>query len=543
MVSASAIRLIGALSLLPAFLDAQSQDDLRALRDVVSSQEAEMRAQRDEIDKLRQKLDEQRRLLQQAMGIAVPPASTKPLESASAPRPPGPEATPNSAPRPLPKSEESRNLSLNASQEVRFSNASPTLKLGPANVRLEGYIALAGLYDTANTGGSIGTNFAAIPYPDTPEGNSSEFRLSSQRTRVAVRVDTKTKRANLGAYLEADFRGTVAGNVAVTSSSFGFRVRQAWIDYQRNKWQVSAGQMFSLITPVRTAVTPDPYESMMSYAVDAQYLAGLVWDRAPGVRIAYRPTSDTTFAAALENPEQQVGTAVRFPSALAPVLNTQYNTGTAELRTPNTAPDALFKGSFNFGPDNHRVHLDSGVVLRFFRNYNPAMISGHKNATGIGGNVNLGIDLTRRIHLVLNGFVSSGGGRYIGGLAPDVVVRTDGSISPLKAHSWVTGLEFFPNKRTNISGYYSGVYLDRNVVVDQNGSLVGFGFEGSNAARRSIQQWTGTWGHLLWASESSGSLQWNSQYSYIQNYPWAASTGPRQGTAHLVFGQIRYNLP
>ncbi len=141
---------------------------------------------------------------------------------------------------------------------MRFSDSSPTLKLGPADIRLQGYIALTGLYDTANVGGSIGTNFAAIPYSNTPEGNASEFRLSSQRTRVAVRVDTKLGPDPLSAYLEADFRGTTSGTVDVTSSSFGFRVRQAWMDYNRGKLEVSGGQMFSLITPVRTQISPNP---------------------------------------------------------------------------------------------------------------------------------------------------------------------------------------------------------------------------------------------------------------------------------------------
>jgi hypothetical protein len=432
---------------------------------------------------------------------------------------------------------------LNASQEVRFSETSPALNIGPANLRLQGYIALAGLFDSANVGGSIGTNFAAIPYPDTPEGNATEFRLSSQRTRVAVRLDTKVHAADLLAYLEADFRGTTSGTVAVTSSSFGFRVRQAWIDYHTRRFQVSAGQMFSLLTPVRSEVTPNPSEAMMSYGVDAQYLAGLVWDRAPGVRFTYRPNSSTTLAVAFENPEQQVGTTVRFPAALAPILSTQYNTGTAELRTPNLAPDTIFKASFNIGPRGRQLHIDTGAVLRFFRSYDPANLERHKDAVGIGGNINLGLDLTSKVHLVLNGFLSSGGGRYIGGLVPDVVVRTNGDVSPIKAHSWVSGLEIMPSRRTALFSYYSGVYASRNTLIDANGSAVGFGYSGSNAARRLIHEWTAGWGQLLWGSESSGSIQFNSQYAYIHNHPWSSGLGPRLAAAHLIFGQIRYNLP
>jgi hypothetical protein len=84
-----------------------------------------------------------------------------------------------------------------------------------------------------------------------------------------LRVDTKLSECDLAAYLEADFRGTTSGTVAVTSSSFGFRVRLAWVDNRWQKFQISGGQMFSLLTPVSSEVTPDLPEAMMSYVVDA----------------------------------------------------------------------------------------------------------------------------------------------------------------------------------------------------------------------------------------------------------------------------------
>lgn len=507
--------------------------DLQQLKNLVSEQDRQIQDQQKEIEALQSAMAEQKRLLLQAMGktaAAVPVQPPVQPKTQPVPAVPQPSAPPDLLP-------------LNASQEVRFSPTSPTLKLGPADIRLQGYIALSGLFDSANVGGSIGTNFAAIPYSNTPEGNATEFRLSPQRTRVAVRVDTKIDQAALAAYLEADFRGTTSGTVAVTSSSFGFRVRQAWIDYDRKKFQVSAGQMFSLMTPVRSEVTPNPSEAMMTYAVDAQYLAGLVWDRAPAVRFAYRPNAASTFAVSVENPEQQVGNVVKFPAALASTLVNQYNTGNAELKTPNLSPDVIVKGSFNFGPPGHRIHIDTAGLLRWFRSYDPANITQHKNAMGVGVNLNAGIDVTRKLHLLVNGFISSGGGRYVGGLVPDVIVRANGEISPVKAHSWIGGTEYAVSPRTMLFGYYSGVYSGRNTAVDVDKSIVGFGYPGSNAARRLIHEATIGWGQLFWNSESAGSIQFNSQYSYILNFPWSTAGGPRKASANLIFGQIRYNLP
>jgi hypothetical protein len=210
----------------------QSLSDVTRLKEIVAAQDWQISQQQEELSRLRAIVDEHRRIVSDAIG--VPPGRTQTT--------PIPQAGPDSGQREsAQKTGEHPSLSLNASQEVRFSEASPTLKLGPADIRLQGYVALAGLFDTANVGGSIGTNFAGIPYSDTAEGNSSEFRLSSQRTRVAIRVDTKMTDADLRAYLEADFRGTTSGTVAVTSSSFGFRVRQAGIDYQRRKLSISSG--------------------------------------------------------------------------------------------------------------------------------------------------------------------------------------------------------------------------------------------------------------------------------------------------------------
>jgi hypothetical protein len=282
---------------------------------------------------------------------------------------------------------------------------------------------------------------------------------------------------------------------------------------------------------------------MMSYAVDAQYLAGLVWDRSPAVRFAYRPNAASTFAIAFENPEQQVGTIVKFPTALASVLSTQYNTGTAELRTPNTMPDTIIKGSFNFGPEGRRFHIDTGGVIRYFRSYDPANITEHKSAIGVGGNINIGWDLTRRLHLVLNGFLSSGGGRYVGGLIPDVIVRANGDVSPIKAHSWVSGARTGRNSQNDSLRILQRRLCGAKHRPGHRPQRDWVWLRGSNAGRRAIQEWTTGWGQLFWTSESAGSVQLNTQYSYIRNNPWGSGTGPRLSSAHLVLGQVRYNLP
>ena len=69
----------------------------------------------------------------------------------------------------------------------------PALQLGPAKIRLIGYPALTSVWRSTNNGGNVATNFNNIPYDNTVPGTTSEFRLSPQSTRLALRVDADLK--------------------------------------------------------------------------------------------------------------------------------------------------------------------------------------------------------------------------------------------------------------------------------------------------------------------------------------------------------------
>jgi hypothetical protein len=159
---------------------------------------------------------------------------------------------------------------------------------------------------------------------------------------------------------------------------------------------------------------------------------------------------------------------VIFPAALAATLNTQYNVGVNELSVPNMTPDFVVKGSFDGKLGGHTAHLDMGL-LRVFRNYAPYNgngVSGHNYTVGGGANANFTFEIVKGLRLVLDGFASSGGGRYIGGLVPDVIIRANGKISPITSYSWVSGFEIAPSKSTGFYAYFSGAYGLRNTAID-----------------------------------------------------------------------------
>jgi hypothetical protein len=422
----------------------------------------------------------------------------------------------------------------------------PALQLGPAKIRLIGYPALTSVWRSNNNGGNVATNFNNILYDNTVPGTTSEFRLSPQNTRLALRVDADLKSSQIAGYFEMDFVGAPVGGNLVTQSGYPFRIRQAWLDWRKGKWEMAGGQLWSLMTPNKEDILPWPGDIAAPQVIDLNFVAGFVVGRYPQFRLVYRSSEKMAFGFSVENPEQQVSNSVVFPTALSGTLTTQYNNGSSGLNVPNMTPDFVLKGSFdNKVMGGRAIHFDIGTVMRTFRSWDGTSASGKSYAFGWGVSANFNVEVKKGVRWVLDGFADDGAGRYIGGLAPDVIVRADGSISPIHSYSWVSGFELAPNKATGLYFYYSGLYAQKNATLNSDGTCcVGFGFPGaSNAADRLIEEATGGYSRVLWKYENLGSVQWGLQYAHIWVYPWAAGNGPNSANANMVFGQLRYNLP
>jgi hypothetical protein len=147
--------------------------------------------------------------------------------------------------------------------------------------------------------------------------------------------------------------------------------------------------------------------------------------------------------------------------------------------------------------------------------------------------------------LITNNFFGAGGGRYLFGQAPDVVVRADGSLQPVHAAGFVEGIEY---ARTNWLGYlyYGDVYINRAALLDANGrSPIGYGHAGSpNSQNRNIQELTFGTNQTLWRDVRYGALNLMLQYEYLLRYPWFVAPGsPKAAHDNTVYVNIRYTLP
>ena len=106
----------------------------------------------------------------------------------------------------------------------------------------------------------------------------------------------------------------------------------------------------------------------------------------------------------------------------------------------------------------------AGLFNRFTF-YNPSV---SKSFSTVGGGVafNAGFEVVKNLSLFTNNFYSNGGGRYIFGQGPSLIITADGAPSLVRAMSTVNGLEYQVNSKWKVFSYYSATNLGRNVTID-----------------------------------------------------------------------------
>ncbi len=520
--------------------------EIEELKRQIARQQQQLSEQQKQLEELRLMLLEQHKLLagapadprkQAAAGAPTPP-STQLLGQVASTAPVIPAAA---APAPaLPKT-----------QEEATRDSSPlSFHIGSAYITPLGFMDFTGVWRSTAPGTGIGTNFGSIPFGNTTQGNLTELRLSTQNSRIGARVDAIVKGARILAYWESDFLGLVPGNAAVSSNSDSLRLRLFWVDVRKKKWEILGGQSWSMITPGREGISPLPANIFNSQDIDVNYQLGLTWSRNSQLRFVFHPSDTVAMGLSLESPEQYIGGSgggglITLPADLATPYASQLNNGGTTFSAPGLHPDIIGRIAFDPKlPNGRAFHLEIGGMARTFKVWNP--LSGQSfRAPGIGGQLNLNVELFKGFHFLSNNFWGDGGGRWIFGQSPDLIVRSDGSLSPMHSGSTVTGFEYTP-KNTLLYAYYGGVYIGRNVAVDaSNGKFVGYGYPGSpNTQNRTIQEATFGLTQTLWKDPRYGALIVMGQYSYLLRNPWAVASGePARALANMVFLNLRYALP
>ncbi len=174
------------------------------------------------------------------------------------------------------------------------------------------------------------------------------------------------------------------------------------------------------------------------------------------------------------------------------------------------------------------------------------------SAEGYAGELNSALNLNNKFRIVENAYFGDGGGRYIGGTAPDLIVRSNGSLSPVHSYSTTDGFEINPVKNFMLYSYYSAVAIGRDVALDANGkTLIGYGYQGATAAtssslsdNKTIREFTFGIAPTFFKNPNYGALGLNLQYSYLMRDPWyIPAAGPKDAHLNLFYIDLRYTLP
>src|SRR6202041_589009 len=305
------------------------------------------------------------------------------------------------------------------------------------------------------------TNYNATPYMNTGEAHTSEWVPSARQTRLSSLFSGKVPFGTLNGFLETDFlsAGTTSNNLQ--SNSYTLRVRQAWGQATFDSMKFTGGQMWTLLAENKKST--DAGQEAVPLIFDQNLHVGATYLRQASFRFQDAITPKITLAAAIENSQYQ------FSASNAPSNFFFGNAGAAGgLNNPTAnytnqvAPDVLVKASFEPGYGHYEV----GGVARFFRDRyypNGTTAAGTQNDTRLGGGFvgNARFPVTTTLDIGLHLVAGDGTGRYGVSLLPDITVRPDGTLSPLRNAQELVSLEFHPNKRLDVFGYAGSEYVQR----------------------------------------------------------------------------------
>jgi len=429
------------------------------------------------------------------------------------------------------------------------------IRLGSTCLIPVGFMDLTSVWRDKNAGSSMGSNFGSIPFNNTVNGNLSEFRFTPQNSRIGFRFDGDWKGTHFIGYNEFDFNGTSGSSgIGVSNGAFVPRLRLFWADVRKGKMEYLVGQSWSLMTPNRKGLSALPGDLFYTQVVDINYVAGLTWTRQPGMRVLYHPSDSVTFGVSFENPDQYAGgsaggSGITLPTAFASLANAQLDvaqgsaTGLNILNQPTVHPDIIAKLALD---PSSRFHFEVGGLVRSFKTVNPAQLSQHFSATGGGFIAGANAEVIKNFRLITTNFWSDGGGRYLFGQAPDLVVRSDGNLSLVHSAGTIDGFETRVNPKWLLYGYYSGIYIGRNAGFDANGtSRIGYGYTGSpNSQNRAINEISLGFNETMWSSPRYGAINLMGQYEWLARNPWYVAPGAPKGTHdNTIYVNLRYTLP
>jgi len=451
-----------------------------------------------------------------------------------------------------------------------------------------GFLAGETYYRNRALGGEA-TPFNSLNYPGSGANAVSEFYGSGRQSQITLRADGKVGMMKLTGYYEADFLSAGVTSNNNQTNSYTLRQRQAWGQAAfDNGWSFVGGQMWTLLTENRKGI--DNLNTARPMTIDPNYNVGFSFARQYGFRVVKSFNNKFWLAASVENPQTNAITATgnknNFALGSAGVGAGLY-ASTANYSF-NAMPDIIVKAALEPGWGHYEVF---GIFSRFRDRVYPCVdfIAGSSpctgapavtgaynastNAGGVGANARVSV-LNKHVDFALHGLFGNGIGRYSASGLPDVTVKPDGTLAPLRTYQGLATLEFhFPKldvyfnggedyikRRYNadpangntIVGYGAPNFNDSNCYTETVPGAGGFAFGGLTCSGQTQSVLEGTFGFWIKPYNGpKGRIQFGPQYSYVSRNAWTGSTtgtaaGPfvaPHGVDNMFFTSFRYYLP
>lgn len=455
--------------------------------------------------------------------------------------------------------------------EANAASAAQSASAGdekPASIRFRGitltpggFLDLTGIYRSHNQNADTVSTFGAIPFSGTANAHLSEFRASARSTRLSLLAEGKINDWKASGYAEIDFEGAAPTANELESNSFNPRARQLWAQLQfNNGLSIAGGQTWSLLTTSRKGL--DLRQEFIPATIDLQYVVGYNWARQAGIRVTKKFGDKTWAAFSVENPETSLNVTNppanvfgfnTSPNATTPASAfTLSNTPGANGISTDVAPDLIAKVVFEPGWGHYEVK----ALGRFFRD----RFNGNNNYTGGGGGgIAAILPVTKKLDVIGEALAGTGIGRYASGLGPDVTLRPDATIVPIRTLHTMAGVEFHPAPRWDWYVYGGDEYYSRTSYINAAGAGVGYGSPLNNnsgceletpAANQPCQAQTRT----LWQLQpgfwyrfykgDAGTVAMGMSYSYTNRDTWRGLNDQQpKGIENIVMTSFRYYFP
>lgn len=410
-------------------------------------------------------------------------------------------------------------------------------RVGGLTVTLGGFAAAEGVYRSRNEAASINSTFSGIPFANSPNYHTPEYRETAQQSRFSLMTEGQLDAAQkLTGYLETDFLSAGSSSNSTESNSYTLRMRQFWGNYDNTDLglHVLAGQAWSLATMYKSGLTPR--QENVPLTIDAQYVVGFDWARQAELRVVKDFYDQRLWAGlSVESPQTTFGSS-GGPNCLTGAQATTAvgggtlgyaqcggpNTNSIQSYSDNYAPDIIAKLAADPGWGHYEVY----GLLRFLGGRVSYASTGtgksyDTTGEGIGGGMILPL-VPKMLDFQLSGLIGQGVGRYGSGQLADATFSQLGKIEPLSEYSILGGFVGHPIPAVDLYAYggaegvarkaYAGTAGYGNPNVNLSGCYSELG--SCSAATSAVVEGTiGGWWRVV--KSTYGTVQAGLQYEYV----------------------------